>query len=64
MEGLFSEVAGSKRPIGRSAKHSTTAWWHPLGLQTRRLGAFRCTVVYLEGWRLVTVQLPEKFLVL
>jgi len=41
----FSEVQGSKHPIRRSGKHSTTAWRHPLGVKTRRLGTFCCTFV-------------------
>src|SRR5215208_729372 len=46
VEEEFSEVHGSKRPIRRSAKHSTTAWRHPFGVKTLRLGSSSCTVVY------------------
>jgi hypothetical protein len=42
----FSEVRGSKRRIGRSAKHSTTAWRHPCGVETLRLGSSSCTFLY------------------
>src|SRR5215212_11769545 len=45
-EEEFSEVRGSKHPIRRSGKHSTTAWWHPFGVETWRLRTIRCTVVY------------------
>src|SRR5215217_3244305 len=46
VEEEFSEVHSSKQLIRRRAKHSATAWRHPFGVQTRRLSAFRCTVVY------------------
>ena len=46
LEEEFSEVHGSKRPIRRSAKHSTTAWRHPFGVKMFLLGTIRCTVVY------------------
>jgi hypothetical protein len=46
LEEEFSEVRGSKRPIRRSAKHSTTAWRHPFGVKMLLLGTIRCTVVY------------------
>ena len=39
VEGEFSEVQGSKRPIGRCGQHSTRAWWHRSGISTRRLGS-------------------------
>src|SRR5215218_6877161 len=42
----FSEAHGSKQPLRRSAKHSTTAWWHPFGVETLRLGSSSCTYVY------------------
>jgi hypothetical protein len=42
----FSEVHGSKQPLRRSGKHSTTAWWHPFSVKTLRLGSSSCTVVY------------------
>jgi len=42
----FYEVQGSKRLIGRGAQHSTTAWWYPFGIETRRLSNIRCTYVY------------------
>jgi hypothetical protein len=44
----FSEVRGSKRLIGHRGQHFTTAWWHPLGIETRRLSSIRCTVMYQE----------------
>jgi hypothetical protein len=47
-EGEFSEVQGSKRIIGRRGPHSRAAWWHPLGIETRRLSSIRCTVIYQE----------------
>src|SRR5215208_7919631 len=42
----FCEVRGSKQPLRRSAKHSTTAWWHPFSVETLRLGSSSCTYVY------------------
>jgi hypothetical protein len=46
VEERFCEVRCSKQPIRHSAKHSTTAWWPPSGVEARRVGAIRCTVVY------------------
>src|SRR5215217_1701307 len=46
VEVEFSEVHGSKQPLRRSAKHSTTAWWHPFSVETLRLGSSGCTIVY------------------
>jgi hypothetical protein len=46
VEGEFSEVRGSKRPIRRSGRHPTTACWAPFGVETWRLRTFRCTFVY------------------
>ena len=34
LEGKFSEVQGSKHPLRRGGKHSTTAWWPPSGVET------------------------------
>jgi hypothetical protein len=45
-EDEFSEVRGSKQPLRRSGKHSTTAWGHPFGVETLRLGSSSCTIVY------------------
>src|SRR5215213_4261644 len=42
----FSEVHGSKQPLRRSGKHSTTACWHPFSVETLQLGSSSCTVVY------------------
>src|SRR5215208_3752651 len=42
----FSEVHGSKQPLRRSGKHSTTAWWHPFSVQTLRLDSSNCTIMY------------------
>jgi hypothetical protein len=41
-----ASVRGGKQPTRRSSKHSTTAWWHLLGVETRRLRSIRCPVVY------------------
>src|SRR5215211_8572931 len=46
LEGLFSEVRRSKRPIRRRGKHPTTACWHPLAGERPRLRSIRCTEVY------------------
>src|SRR5215211_5217593 len=46
VEEEFSEVRGSKRLIGSGSQHSTTAWRHPFGVETRRLRSIRCTVMY------------------
>jgi hypothetical protein len=46
VEVEFSEVRCSKRRIRRSAKQSTTAWRHPFGVKTLRLGSSSCTVMY------------------
>src|SRR5215212_3959086 len=46
VEKEFSEVHGSKQPLRRSGKHSTTACWHPFSVETLRLGSSSCTVVY------------------
>src|SRR5215216_7128232 len=46
VEQEFCEVHGSKRSLRRSGRRSTTVWRHPLGVETLRLGAFRCTFVY------------------
>src|SRR5215208_6332863 len=46
VEVEFSEVHGSKQPLRRSVKHSTTACWHPFSVETLQLGSSSCTVVY------------------
>jgi hypothetical protein len=46
VEEEFSEVHGSKQPLRRSGKHSTTACWHPFSVETLQLGSSSCTVVY------------------
>src|SRR5215216_2382981 len=46
VEEKFHEVQGSKQPIRHIAKHSTTAWRHPLSVETLRLGSSSCTIVY------------------
>jgi hypothetical protein len=42
----FCEVRGSKQPLRRSGKHSTTAWWHPFSVEILRLGSSSCTILY------------------
>src|SRR5215210_3052419 len=46
VEEEFSEVHGSKQPLRRSGKHSTTAWWHLFDVETLRLGSSSCTIEY------------------
>ena len=46
VEEEFSEVHRSKRLIGQGGQHSTTAWWHPFGIETWRLSSIRCTAMY------------------
>src|SRR5215208_3858519 len=46
LEVEFSEVRGSKQPLKRSGKLSTTRWWHPFSVETLRLGSSSCTIVY------------------
>jgi hypothetical protein len=60
-EGVFSEVHGSKQPIGRGGRHSTTACLHP---RPSKRGDLVTVVAPLciKELRLVTMQLPEKFL--
>src|SRR5215204_3228983 len=45
VEGEFSEVRGSKRPIDHSGKLPTPAFRHHFGVETLRVGTFRCTFV-------------------
>jgi hypothetical protein len=37
VEGMFSEVRRSKRPLRRSGKHPTTARWRLSDIETERL---------------------------
>src|SRR5215203_1224276 len=46
VEVEFCEVHGSKQLLRRSAKHSTTAWWHTVSVETLRLGSRSCTNLY------------------
>src|SRR5919107_4008554 len=49
VEEEFSEVHGSKQPLRRSAKHSTTAWWHTVSVETLRVGSRSCTIKVCQG---------------
>ena len=46
VEDEFSEVHSSKRSTKRCSERSRAGRWHPIGVETRRFGAFCCHVVY------------------